>query len=141
MEMIEKLPPPLNTQKDAEQLYIGNENASAISASTGYSLALTITHNAGSPMLVTGFHLVYLDNTLDRVPVIINDAQRNRQIVTGNSPLCTIGVRRGQTVVAPFQKIKPFILYSGQSVQLSVLNNTGGNIAIGALSLTLYGFQ
>ena len=122
----------------------GNQNPSQINSGAN-TLAITITHNAGSDFVVEGFDIQYnasVVSNMDEAQVRLYDAQRNRDIITPNTPIGLVGTRRTVSKTVPYQKLHdPIILVSGQSIQLYVNNQTGSNIAAKDISLALYGYQ
>jgi hypothetical protein len=122
----------------------GNQNSSSIPTGTN-TLALTITHSAGSDFIIEGFDLQYNASAvanIDEVQIRLYDAQRNRDIITPNTPIGMVGARRTVSKIVPFQKLHdPIVLVSGQSIQLYVNNQTGSSIAARDISLALYGYQ
>jgi len=66
---------------------------------------------------------------------------RNRDLVSGNTQLGTIGYKRGTVLLQPYVKIRPLSLRTGQSMQLRFTNTTGLTVAIGDLGLSLFGYQ
>jgi hypothetical protein len=124
-------------------LFEGDRNTSSISAGAN-TLAIQVTHNSGADFIIEGFNLVFsgTNTAIEEVLIRLYDAQRNRDIVTPNTELGTIGVKRGVAILEPFIKLKdPIVLRSGQSIQLYVNNTTASSIAAKDLGLTLYGYQ
>ena len=118
----------------------GENNASQILAGA-QTLAVQITHNAGNDFIIEGFRIQFNGN-IEEVKIRLYDAQRNRDIITPNTPIGTIGDKRGTAPIIPFQKLHdPIILKSGQSVQLFVNNTTAGTISAKDISLSLFGYQ
>jgi len=118
----------------------GENNASQILAGA-QTLAVQITHNAGNDFIIEGFRIQFNGN-IEEVKIRLYDAQRNRDIITPNTPIGTIGDKRGIAPIIPFQKLHdPIILKSGQSVQLYINNTTGSTIASKDVSLSLFGYQ
>jgi hypothetical protein len=118
----------------------GENNASQILAGA-QTLAVQITHNAGNDFIIEGFRIQY-NGSIEEVKIRLYDAQRNRDIITPNTPIGTIGDKRTVAPIIPFQKLHdPIILKSGQSVQLYVNNTTSGTIATKDISLSLFGYQ
>jgi hypothetical protein len=118
----------------------GDRNTTAISAGVS-TLALQVTHNAGADFIIEGFSIIY-NGTIDEVLIRLYDSQHNRDLITPNTEICTVGDRRGVSQILPFIKLKdPIVLRSGQSIQMYVNNTTAGSIAAKDLGLTLYGYQ
>lgn len=118
----------------------GDNNSSSISAGAN-TLAVQVTHNAGNDFIIEGFSIQY-DGNIEEVKIRLYDAQRNRDVVTPNTPIGTIGNKRGVAPIIPYQKLHdPIVLKTGQSMQLYVNNTTGGAISSKAISLTLFGYQ
>lgn len=121
-------------------LITGDNNSSSLSSGAN-SLAIQITHSAGSDFIIEGF-LIQFNGNIEEVKIRLYDAQRNRDLITPNTPLGTIGFKRGVSQIIPYQKLHdPIVLRSGQSVQLFVNNTTGGSIASKDISLSLFGYQ
>lgn len=122
-------------------IILGDRNTSAISSTaTGETLAIEVTFNSGMEMIVEGFQVLYNGN-IESSLIRIYDTMRNRDLVSGNTQLGTIGYKRGTVLLQPYVKIRPLSLRTGQSVQLRITNNTGLNISINDLGLTLFGYQ
>lgn len=122
-------------------IILGDRNTSAISSTaTGETLAVEVTFNSGMEMVVEGFQVLFNGN-IESALIRIYDTMRNRDLVTGNCQLGTIGYKRGTVLLQPYVKIRPLSLRTGQSVQLRITNNTGSNIAINDLGLSLFGYQ
>jgi hypothetical protein len=124
-------------------LFEGDRNTSSISSGAN-TLAIQVTHNSGADFVIEGFNLVFsgTNTAIEEVLIRMYDAQRNRDIVTPNTELGTIGVRRGIAILEPFIRLKdPIVLRSGQSIQLYVNNTTANSIAAKDLGLTLFGYQ
>jgi len=118
----------------------GDNNSSSISAGTN-TLAIQITHNAGSDFIIEGFQIQF-NGSIEEVKTRLYDAQRNRDIITPNTPIGIIGNKRGVSPIIPYQKLHdPIVLKSGQSIQLYINNTTAGSIASKDISLALYGYQ
>lgn len=122
-----------------KQVMLGGQNGSNITAGAR-TVAITLTQNVGSPTIFYGFALRYVTG-LETVLVSMLDTQHNRELITGNVQICTVGALNTLVPPQPFVKIHPFELASGQSVQLTVTNQTGGTINANEIALTLYGFQ
>lgn len=121
-------------------LQLGNQNPNPISANSAQNLAITITQNVGPDFVVFGYSLRYAAN-LQTVLCSMKDTQHNREIISGNTQLCTVGILNTLAPINPFLRIDPFILSTGQSVQFYVTNQTGTAIGAGDLALTLFGYQ
>jgi hypothetical protein len=122
-------------------IILGDRNTSAIaSTATGETLAVEVTFNSGMEMIVEGFQVLFNGN-IEPALVRIYDTMRNRDLVSGNTQLGTIGYKRGTVLLQPYVKIRPLSLRTGQSIQLRITNVTGLNIATGELGLTLFGCQ
>lgn len=121
-------------------LQLGSQNANPIAAGSAQNLAITITQNVGSDFVVFGYSLRYAAN-LQAVLCSMKDTQHNREIISGNTQICTVGVLNTLAPINPFLRIDPFILSSGQSVQFYVANQTVTAISAGDLALTLFGYQ
>ena len=118
----------------------GDNNPSSISAGSN-TLAITVTHNAGNDFVIEGFELQY-DGNIEEVKTRIYDAQRNRDIVTVNTPIGTIGNKRGVAPIVPYTKLHdPIVIKTGQSIQVYINNTTASSIPAKAISLTLFGYQ
>lgn len=118
----------------------GDNNPSSISAGSN-TLAVQVTHNAGNDFVIEGFSIQF-DGNIEEVKVRLYDAQRNRDVVTPNTPIGTIGNKRGVAPIIPYQKLHdPIVIKTGQVIQLYVNNTTGGAISAKAISLTLFGYQ
>lgn len=121
-------------------LFEGDNNQSQILAGA-QTLAVQVTHNAGNDFIIRGYAIEYNGN-IEEVKTRLYDAQRNRDIVTPNTPIGTIGNKRGVAKIIPYQKFEePIVLRSGQSIQLFINNTTGSTIAAKDISLTLIGYQ
>jgi hypothetical protein len=121
-------------------LFEGDNNANSISAGA-QTLAVQVTHNAGNDFIIRGYAIEFNGN-IEEVKTRLYDAQRNRDIVTPNTPIGTIGNKRGVAKIIPYQKFEePIVLRSGQSIQLFVNNTTGSAISAKDISLTLIGYQ
>jgi len=121
----------------------GDRNTSSISSGAN-SLAVQVTHNSGADFIIEGFSIIFsgTNTAIEEVLIRMYDAQRNRDIVTPNTELGTIGTRRGVAILEPFIKLKdPIVLRSGQSVQLYVNNTTASSISAKDIGLTLFGYQ
>lgn len=128
-------------QRQKATIILGDRNTSAISsAATGETLAVEITFNAGKEMCVEGFQILF-NGSIESALVSVYDTMRNRNLIYGNTQLGTVGYKRGTVLLQPYVKIQPMVLLTGQSVQLKITNNTGGNIAVGDLGFTLFGYQ
>jgi hypothetical protein len=132
---------PQQQKRNKASIILGDRNSTAISSSsTGETLAVEITFNAGREMCVEGFQVLF-NGAIESALVSIYDTMRNRNLVYGNTQLGTIGYKRGTVLLQPYIKIQPMILLTGQSIQMKITNNTGGNIAVNDLGLTLFGYQ
>jgi len=128
-------------QRPTATIILGDRNTSAISSTaTGETLAVEVTFNSGIEMIVEGFQVLYNGNK-ESALIRIYDTMRNRDMVSGNTQLGTIGYKRGTVLLQPYIKIRPLSLRTGQSVQLRLTNNTGSTIAINDLGLSLFGYQ
>lgn len=118
----------------------GDNNPSQILAGA-QSLAVQVTHNAGADFVINGYAIQYNGN-IEEVKIRLYDAQRNRDVITPNTPIGTVGNKRGVAPIIPYNKFEsPIVLRSGMSVQLFVNNTTAGTIAAKDISLTLIGYQ
>ena len=118
----------------------GDNNASSISAGSN-TLAVQVTHNAGNDFCIEGFQIQF-DGNIEEVKIRLYDAQRNRDIITPNTPIGTVGNKRGVAPIIPYQKLHdPIVIKTGQSIQLYVNNTTGSGVSAKAISLTLFGYQ
>lgn len=118
----------------------GDRNASSISAGAS-ALAVTVTHNAGADFIIEGFTILF-NGSIEEVLIRLYDSQHNRDLVTPNTELGTVAIKRGVAQILPFIKLKdPVVLRSGQSIQMYVNNTTAGSIAAKDLGLTLFGYQ
>lgn len=128
-------------QRPVATIILGDRNLSAIpSTATGETLAVEVTFNSGIEMVIEGFQVLYNGN-IESALVRIYDTMRNRDMVSGNTQLGTIGYKRGTVLLQPYIKVRPISLRTGQSIQLRITNNTGLNIAINDLGLSLFGYQ
>lgn len=134
--------PDLRIKKMIKQpLIIGDRNTSVI-ASGANTLGVRVTHNQGSDFCVEAFRISFATGQ-EEILVRVVDTQHNRDIITANTEICTVGVLETN---APgynngFIKIAPIVIKTGQSIELYVNNTSAGSIAIGDIALTLYGFQ
>lgn len=129
------------SNRETASLFIGGTNTNAFASGGTSGTAIIITNLTGPNFLVTAFTFLYKTGQ-DEAEVELVDVQRNRPIVLGNTQFCTVGAVKGTAIVLPRQKIEsPFIIKSGQSVNLNVRNTSGTNIAARDLALTLYGKQ
>jgi hypothetical protein len=118
----------------------GDNNPSSISAGSN-TLAVQVTHNAGNDFVIEGFQIQY-DGNIEEVKIRLYDAQRNRDIITPNTPIGTVANKRGVAPIIPYQKLHdPIVIRTGQSIQLYVNNTTAGAISGKAISLSLFGYQ
>jgi len=118
----------------------GDRNAGSISAGAS-ALAVTVTHNAGADFIIEGFTILF-NGSIEEVLIRLYDSQHNRDLVTPNTELGTIAIKRGVAQILPFIKLKdPIVLRSGQSIQLYVNNTTASSIAAKDLGVTLFGYQ
>lgn len=124
-----------------QPLIIGDRNTSVISSGSN-TLALRVTHNQGSDFCIEAFRISYASGQ-EECLVRVVDTQHNRDVITSNTEICTVGVLQTNSpgYNNGFIKIAPFVIKSGQSVELYINNTTAGNISVGDLSLALYGFQ
>lgn len=121
-------------------LYEGDRNTTAISAGVS-TLAVQVTHNAGADFIIEGFSILF-NGSIEEVLVRLYDSQHNRDLITPNTEIGTVGIKRGTSQILPFIKFKdPVVLRSGQSIQLYVNNTTASSIAAKDLGLTLFGYQ
>jgi hypothetical protein len=118
----------------------GDNNPGSISAGSN-TLAVQVTHNAGNDFVIEGFQIQY-DGNIEEIKIRLYDAQRNRDIITPNTPIGTVGNKRGVAPIIPYQKLHdPIVIRTGQSIQLYVNNTTAGAISGKAISLSLFGYQ
>ena len=119
---------------------LGNENGSAIAdASTG--LAFEITNNIGDDILVTSLSLGF-DVAYTKALIEIKNTQQNRFIVSGSVQLGAIGTPNTTKSTCNSElEIVPFILKSGQYVQVFISNSLGVSIPAKSISLSLNGLQ
>ena len=118
----------------------GDRNTTSISAGVN-TLGITVTHNAGADFIIEGFEILF-NGTIEEVLIRLYDSQHNRDLITPNTQLGTIGIKRGTSQILPYIKFKdPVVLRSGQSIQLYVNNTTASSIAAKDLGLTLFGYQ
>lgn len=122
-----------------KQVILGGQNGSSIIAGAR-TIAITLTQNVGAPVVFQGVSLRY-ETGLEKILVSLLDTQHNRELITGNVQICTVGCLNTLAPVQPFIRIHPFELASGQSVQLTVTNQSGGTINANEIALTLFGFQ
>lgn len=122
-------------------LMIGDRNASVI-ASGANTLGVRVTHNQGADFCIEAFRISYASGQ-EEILVRLVDTQHNRDVITSNTEICTVGVLQTNSpgYNNGFIKIAPFVIKTGQSVELYVNNTTAGSIAVGDLGVTLYGFQ
>lgn len=131
------------SRRPTASLFIGGTNTNAFASGGTSGTAIIITNLTGPDFLVSAFTFMYKTGQ-DEAEIELVDVQRNRPIVLGNTQFCTVGAVKGttQAVVLPRQKLEsPFIIKSGQSVNLNVRNNSATNIVARDLALTLYGKQ
>lgn len=118
----------------------GDRNTTSISAGVS-TLALQVTHNAGADFIIEGFSILF-NGSIEEVLVRLYDSQHNRDLITPNTELGTVGIKRGVAQILPYIKLKDsVVLRSGQSIQLYVNNTTAGSIATKDIGLTLFGYQ
>lgn len=130
-------------------LWQGAVNTSAIPVSSTNALAVTLTHNAGSPWVVEKFALSFNGATPAQAGALVqlSDSQRSRFFVQGQISLGAIGFPRsasGALAVAPIlaNPLKyPFVLQSGQSVQLVITTDASTSFVANDLCLYMYGYQ
>ena len=119
---------------------IGNSNGSQITNGST-TKAVSVTHQQGNDLVITGFQICY-GTGQEKCFARLYDAQNNRDITSPTTPINTIGVAKDDSPpVAPWIKIEPMIIKSGQSIDLYITNATGNTIAVNDISLTLYGYQ
>lgn len=118
----------------------GDRNTSSISSGVT-TLALQVTHNAGADFIIEGFSVLF-NGSIEEILIRLYDSQHNRDLVTPNTELGTVGIKRGTSQILPYIKLKdPVVLRSGQSIQMYINNTTGSSIAAKDLGLTLFGYQ
>jgi hypothetical protein len=119
---------------------IGDYNRSTI-ANGATTKAVSVVHNQGDDLTITGFQIVFAAN-LEKVLCSVYDSQKNRNITSPTTPLGTIGISIADSPpIAPWIKIEPIVLRSGQSIELLVNNLSGNTINVGDLMFSLYGYQ
>ena len=121
----------------------GDRNTTAISSGAN-TLAIQVTHNSGADFIIEGFSIMFAttNTAIYEILVRMYDAQHNRDIITPNTEIATVGVPRGTAQIDPFIKLKdPIVLRSGQSIQLYVNNTTASSISAKDIGLTLFGYQ
>ena len=118
----------------------GDRNTISIGAGVS-TLAASVTHNAGADFIIEGIDIIF-NGTIDEVLIRLYDSQHNRDLITPNTQIGTVGARRGTAQILPYIKLKdPVVLRSGQSIQLYVQNTTAGTIAAKDIGFTLFGYQ
>lgn len=118
----------------------GDRNTSSIAAGSS-TLAVTVTHNAGADFIIEGFSILF-NGSIEEVLVRLYDSQHNRDLITPNTEIGTVGIKRGTSQILPFIKLKdPVVLRSGQSIQLYLQNTTASSIAAKDIGVTLFGYQ
>lgn len=124
-----------------QPLIIGDRNTSAITAGSN-TLGVRVTHNQGSDFCIEAFRISYASGQ-EEILVRLVDTQHNRDVITSNTEINTVGVLQTNSpgYNNGFIKIAPFVIKTGQSVELYVNNTTAGSINVGDIGLTLYGFQ
>lgn len=132
--------PQINKRPTAS-LLIGNTNTATFAAGGASGLAISITNLTGPDFLITAFSFLYKTGQ-DEAELELVDVQQNRPIILGSTQFCSVGAVKGSAIVLPRLKLEtPFIIKSGQRVDLNVRNNSTTNIIARDLSLTLYGKQ
>lgn len=118
----------------------GDRNTSSIAAGAS-TLAVTVTHNAGADFIIEGFSILF-NGSIEEILVRLYDSQHNRDLITPNTEIGTVGIKRGTSQILPFIKLKdPVVLRSGQSIQLYLQNTTASSIAAKDIGVTLFGYQ
>lgn len=134
---------PMSAQRlpsNRKQIFLGNRLASTIAATSGRTLAFEITQNVGPTMFVTSYQLVYATG-LETALINLYDQQHNRELISGNVQLSTVGHLDTLASAMPFIPIAPFELATGQSVQVYITNESSTAATAGDIALTLYGYQ
>lgn len=122
-------------------LLIGSTNTGAFASGGASGLAISITNITGPDFLITAFTFLYKTGQ-DEAELELIDVQQNRPIILGSTQFCTVGAVKGSAIVLPRLKLEtPFIIKSGQRVDLNIRNNSATNIVARDLALTLYGKQ
>lgn len=124
----------------ASPILLSNENSSSIpDASAG--LIFEITNNVGADFLVCSLLFCY-DVTYSKLLIEVKNTQQNRMLITGNTQLGNLGVANTtKSMVGGELEIVPFILSSGQFVQVYATNTLGVSVPSKSICLTLKGLQ
>lgn len=123
----------------AKTLILGERNTSALSAGAS-GLPIQITYNYGGFFRITKMQIFYSVN-IDFALATVKDTQNNRDIISGNTVLASVGapVAPGTARFFPWLEIEPIEIANGQSVQFYLNNITATALGSNQLSLTLYG--
>ena len=129
------------TTSKGQTLIMGDYNTATIAAS-GNGQAIQITYNFGGFFTFDRFSLMYGVN-IDSALVRLVDTEHNRDIISANTAICTIGspVSPGTFREIPFTIIRPIRISNGNSVNLFLNNISATNLTPKNLFLTLYGIQ
>ena len=120
-------------------IVLGNLNASTIAANTNTKV-FEITNNVGADMHVLGLMIRY-PATFDSCILSVLNTQRNRPVFSGSTTLGTVGVSSALSSQVSIMPIVPFVLTSGNFVDVLLNNNTSNIFPVRGLLLSLYGLQ
>lgn len=128
----------VNSQKGVTVI-LGNVNGSIIPASAN-TKAMEITNTQGNDVHVVGMAVRY-NSTFDDVLIEIFNAQQNKKIVSGSVPLVSVGVEKTRVSQFSFFPIIPFVLISGNFVDVNLNNVTANPLPARGVSVSLIGIQ
>jgi hypothetical protein len=130
----------LITNGKASPIMLSNENSSAIpDASSG--LIFEITNNVGSDILICSL-LFCFDVTYSKLSIEVKNTQQNRMLISGNTQLGNLGVANTtKSMLGGELEIVPFILSSGQFIQIFASNTLGVSVPAKSICLTVKGMQ
>lgn len=130
-----------NTTSKNQTLILGDYNTTAINAANN-GLAITITYNFGGYFTFDKFSILYGVN-IDSALIRLVDTEHNRDVISANTGLCTIGapISPGTFREIPYIHIRPIRVSNGNSISLYVNNISATNLTAKNLFLTLYGVQ
>ena len=124
---------------DASQIVIGNENSSSIpDGSSGF--IFQITNNQGSDILVTSL-IFGFDITYSRLVIEVKNTQKNKFLISGNCQLINLGIPNSTKSAPADFEIIPFVLSSGQYIEVYASNTLGIAVPAKSISLTIKGIQ
>lgn len=123
----------------AVPIVIGNVNPSTVPANSSTKV-FEITNNVGSDVHVLGLSIRY-SATFDSCILNVLNTQRNKPILSGSTALGSIGVSSALCNQIAILPIVPFILTSGNFVDVILNNNTANIYPIRGLLVSLYGLQ